>query len=510
MGGRPCVFLVLAVGVVAVLSLVRRSPGRRAPAAAVAVGGLLGSGAATPDEADVRGDAARALLGRLTDALEHGSRLRRACAGRAEGPRRGARARDVARQRPVPGRRRTCRCATSTRTAARSTDDQRAPSATAPGSADVRARVAGRAGSTRPRARARSRSRFVETRRGAAFVIRPGRRRRGGALWLLDRLERRVAPDGPWWRWPGHRRYRSLLRAWPTRPSPTSARSSPAGADGSSSRSRETSRSSDGCWARSRRVRRDRRCHHDGRRVDVRRRAGAHLREPDGLRPSRPAWRADRDEPRGHARRHRGGASRAMPTWLLEGFADYVALDHVDLPVSVAASQILAQVRDGRPAGAPPRRRTEFDPQNQALGASYESAWLACRLLGETYGEAAADRVLPGRRPGRLDGAAFRAAAGHRRAGVHRARGGTTCAGSPAERGRLGGVTAADEPQRARRPRCGRRWRRCVPSSVSRRWLVPWDPVPGGTPAPGCGPRRCSPPSRSRRAEDYTSLRRGC
>jgi hypothetical protein len=76
-----------------------------------------------------------------------------------------------------------------------------------------------------------------------------------------------------------------------------------------------------------------------------------------------------------------------MPTWLLEGFADYVALDHVDLPVSVAASQILARVRAyGPPARLPGQQ--EFDPRSKVLGASYESAWLACRLIGETYGEA--------------------------------------------------------------------------------------------------------------------------
>jgi len=81
-----------------------------------------------------------------------------------------------------------------------------------------------------------------------------------------------------------------------------------------------------------------------------------------------------------------GAAVSSMPTWLLEGFADFVALDHVDLPVSVTASQILARVRKtGPPAHLP--GKTEFDPQNQALGASYESAWLACRLLGERYGE---------------------------------------------------------------------------------------------------------------------------
>lgn len=79
-------------------------------------------------------------------------------------------------------------------------------------------------------------------------------------------------------------------------------------------------------------------------------------------------------------------ASSSMPTWLLEGFADYVALAHVDLPVEVTASQILGQVQD---EGAPPDLPgpTEFETANSTLGASYESAWLACRLLAEQYGE---------------------------------------------------------------------------------------------------------------------------
>ncbi len=80
-------------------------------------------------------------------------------------------------------------------------------------------------------------------------------------------------------------------------------------------------------------------------------------------------------------------ATASMPTWLLEGFADFVALDHVDLPVSVTASQIIAQVRkDGVPQHLP--GKVEFDTANTALGASYESAWLACRLIGQKYGEA--------------------------------------------------------------------------------------------------------------------------
>jgi hypothetical protein len=81
-----------------------------------------------------------------------------------------------------------------------------------------------------------------------------------------------------------------------------------------------------------------------------------------------------------------GAALSTMPTWLLEGFADYVALLHADLPVRVAAAEILERVRrHGAPVRLP--GPAEFAAQNPTLGASYESAWLACRLLARKYGE---------------------------------------------------------------------------------------------------------------------------
>ena len=79
-------------------------------------------------------------------------------------------------------------------------------------------------------------------------------------------------------------------------------------------------------------------------------------------------------------------AISSMPTWLLEGFADYVALAHVDLPVEVTASQILQQVRDhGVPDHLP--GQDDFASESKTLGASYEAAWLACRLIAQEYGE---------------------------------------------------------------------------------------------------------------------------
>ncbi|MGB0101039.1 MAG: hypothetical protein WBP61_12245 [Nocardioides sp.] len=83
-----------------------------------------------------------------------------------------------------------------------------------------------------------------------------------------------------------------------------------------------------------------------------------------------------------------GAFTSSMPLWLLEGFADYVALRDVDLPVSESAAQVIEEVRrDG-----PPRRLpapAEFGTRTPDLGATYESAWLATRLLAADGGEPA-------------------------------------------------------------------------------------------------------------------------
>ena len=80
-------------------------------------------------------------------------------------------------------------------------------------------------------------------------------------------------------------------------------------------------------------------------------------------------------------------ATSTMPLWLLEGFADYVALLDVDLPSSVTAGQIIRRVRRDGPPNALPGP-TEFDTSTSYLGASYESAWLACQLLADLGGQA--------------------------------------------------------------------------------------------------------------------------
>ena len=75
-----------------------------------------------------------------------------------------------------------------------------------------------------------------------------------------------------------------------------------------------------------------------------------------------------------------------MPTWLLEGFADYVALAHAGIPVNTAASQIMARIRkQGTPNHLP--TSADLDPTATGLGATYEEAWLATRFLAQLYGE---------------------------------------------------------------------------------------------------------------------------
>ena len=76
----------------------------------------------------------------------------------------------------------------------------------------------------------------------------------------------------------------------------------------------------------------------------------------------------------------------SMPQWLLEGFADYVALRDVDLPFSVTAGQVIGQVRREGPPEALPGQ-VEFGSTDTHLGAAYESAWLACMVLADRGGE---------------------------------------------------------------------------------------------------------------------------
>jgi hypothetical protein len=81
-------------------------------------------------------------------------------------------------------------------------------------------------------------------------------------------------------------------------------------------------------------------------------------------------------------------ATTPAPIWLVEGFADFVALSSQRLPVTTTAARIIALVRrDGAPRHLPGRQA--FAPGAPHLEARYESAWLACRLLAREGGTAA-------------------------------------------------------------------------------------------------------------------------
>jgi hypothetical protein len=75
-----------------------------------------------------------------------------------------------------------------------------------------------------------------------------------------------------------------------------------------------------------------------------------------------------------------------MEPWLLEGFADYVALRDVNLPDRVTLGRAIEWVRrNGVPEGLP--TAADFDTRSEDLQAQYEMAWLACRVIAERVGE---------------------------------------------------------------------------------------------------------------------------
>ena len=81
-------------------------------------------------------------------------------------------------------------------------------------------------------------------------------------------------------------------------------------------------------------------------------------------------------------------AASSAPLWLTEGFAGWVALADSRVAVRVLASQVRALVRlDGPPHRLP--AQAEFAATDPDLGAAYESAWLAVRLLARRHGAAA-------------------------------------------------------------------------------------------------------------------------
>ena len=81
----------------------------------------------------------------------------------------------------------------------------------------------------------------------------------------------------------------------------------------------------------------------------------------------------------------RAASGPAVPTWLVEGFADFVGYREVDLPVRVSAPALAREVRAGRlPAALP--AEADFDDSNTRLSEAYEGSWLAVRTIVDAHG----------------------------------------------------------------------------------------------------------------------------
>jgi hypothetical protein len=84
-------------------------------------------------------------------------------------------------------------------------------------------------------------------------------------------------------------------------------------------------------------------------------------------------------------------ASRAatgphVPTWFVEGLADYVGYLGVQVPLSVAAQELQGDIRRGRLPHRLPRD-SDFDGARADLAQTYEQSWLAVSLLAKAYGQ---------------------------------------------------------------------------------------------------------------------------
>jgi hypothetical protein len=82
----------------------------------------------------------------------------------------------------------------------------------------------------------------------------------------------------------------------------------------------------------------------------------------------------------------RAATSDQMPTWVIEGFADYVGNLDSGRTARVTAAELAAEVRSGKlPAQLPTAQ--DFDGANPRLAQVYEESWLACRLVASRVGE---------------------------------------------------------------------------------------------------------------------------
>ncbi len=81
----------------------------------------------------------------------------------------------------------------------------------------------------------------------------------------------------------------------------------------------------------------------------------------------------------------RQSTAASVPTWLSEGFADFVGYSGTGVSQRVGAGDVLAQVRAGHGPRTLPTA-DDFDPTRTTIAPSYSASWLACSLIADTYG----------------------------------------------------------------------------------------------------------------------------
>jgi hypothetical protein len=75
----------------------------------------------------------------------------------------------------------------------------------------------------------------------------------------------------------------------------------------------------------------------------------------------------------------------AVPTWLSEGFADFVGYRGTGVDERTGAGDLLSRVRAGHgPTHLPDA--ADFDPTRTTIAPSYAGSWVACSLIASTYG----------------------------------------------------------------------------------------------------------------------------
>jgi len=88
----------------------------------------------------------------------------------------------------------------------------------------------------------------------------------------------------------------------------------------------------------------------------------------------------------------RAATGPRVPTWLVEGIADYIGYLGARVPVAVAADELRSAVRAGNLPVALPLD-SDFQAGRSDLAQAYEQSWLAVALLARRYGQPALLRL---------------------------------------------------------------------------------------------------------------------